>query len=415
MSHEPHGDRPCDGDVMDECHRFTPVAPLLYVYSVYWDARRNDFDNADDGGVQLRIMTIIEKSRADAGTSLYCVFRNSTGGALPVLATYYEMCENHKRHMGGYILSCKVPPDVYAIDPLTPPCKIRLSPTSDPRHKMAAEFKVINTAPVTQRRDFTVCVAPLYGDIPHARIVEFMELSRLLGASHVTFYDFDLSPQTRRLIDYYVSVDRATLLPWQLTSSMDQLIWYHAQLIAVQDCLYRNMALSEYVVFMDLDEYIIPYSHADWHGLVRDIGPDVSALQVHSVFVDPYFQDKSSGIEWDAELRTLANTWRSRATSRVRTKCMVRAQLVFEAGIHHVSKPILERYTTKRVSHPVALLFHHRVCLKDFSMNCVDMVQDTVVATRYADALRQRYAQTRHDFAGYSHNGDMGEFSEEGT
>ena len=42
---------------------------------------------------------------------------------------------------------------------------------------MAADFKVISTAPVTSRqRDFTVCVAPLCGDIAHAQTIGFTEL-----------------------------------------------------------------------------------------------------------------------------------------------------------------------------------------------------------------------------------------------
>ena len=394
----------CRGNSTDERHAFVSVAPQLYVYSVYWDARRNDFDN-DDGGVQLRIMTIINTAMASSGTPLYCLFTNTTaattGEYVPVLASYYEMCENHRGHMGGYILSCKVPPAVYGTDKTTAPCRVRLSPTVNPAHRMAADFKVINTAAVTsQQRDFTVCVAPLYGDIAHAQIIEFIELSRLLGADHVTFYDYELSSSTLALLEYYSSIERVTLLPWKLSAHIDLLVWYHAQLVAVSDCLYRNMALSRYVVFMDLDEYIVPYEFTSWHDMAQALGTNATcAFQVNSVFVDPYFQDRVS--EPANSLRTLTNTWRTHVTSRVRTKCIVAPQLVFEAGIHHVSKPVLARYETRRVDYPQALLHHHRLCLSNFNMNCVDMVRDDVLPRRYTSVLQQRYARKLQQFGRY--------------
>ena len=35
-------------------------------------------------------------------------------------------------------------------------------------------------------------------------------------------------------------------------------IWYNGQLVANNDCLYRNMPLSKYTAFHDIDELIIP-------------------------------------------------------------------------------------------------------------------------------------------------------------
>ena len=373
---------PCPGAY----ESFTYVGPQVYVYSVYWDPRQNDVDN-DDDGVFLRIMALVNRTLGVARAPIYCVFKTPTGEQLPVLATYYEMCENHGAYWGGFVLSCRVPRFVYGADRLTAPCHVQLSPSMYPRHEQL--FKIINTAPVVQQRDFTICVPPLFGKLPTAHVMEFMELTRLLGASHVMLYDFSVSPHVLSLVAYYESIGLATVLPWKLSEDVNEAVWYHAQLVAAMDCLYRNMALSRLVVFADLDEYIVPYLHANWYDMIDYINSnDSCGFQVNSVFVDPYAQNRSSESKLESdELRTLTDTWRTIRPDTVRTKCIVKPQLIFETGIHHVSRPVLARYLVQRVSYPVALLHHHRLCTMRFGVDCIGMVDDVVVPRRYSRVL----------------------------
>ena len=55
------------------------------------------------------------------------------------------------------------------------------------------------------RGEFAVCVPPLYGAITAGTLVQFVELTRLLGAQHFVFYvSDDVSDSAlRRVLDRY--------------------------------------------------------------------------------------------------------------------------------------------------------------------------------------------------------------------
>ena len=403
----------CDGFY----ESFNDVGPQVYVYSVYWDPRQNDVDNPNNRYVFLRIMAVAESIPGSHKSAVYCVFRTAAGSPLPVPATYHRLMENHDGIWGGYVLSCKVPKFVYGADRLTALCHVQLSPSMYPRHESWSLFKIINTAPVTPQRDVTVCVPPLFDiDVPDEHLVEFMELTRLLGASHVTFYENQLSTEAGALLDYYVNISLATLLPWELNASVvDGPALQHVQLVAIMDCLYRNMAVSRYVAFMDLNEYIVPYLHTSWYEMLDYLDAnDSSAFQFRGVTFDSYSQNRSSqenarGGELRAlndtwrSLRTLTDTWRSLRPDLVRSRCIVKPQLIVEVGAHHVIRTVLTRYTTRRVSYPVALLHRHRACEPPDDGDCAHLARDVIVPQRYSSLLQQlvqqRWArfQLQHD------------------
>jgi len=124
---------------------------------------------------------------------------------------------------------------------------------------------------------FGVCVPPLFGRVRPRTVIEFIEMTRLLGAQHFIFYasnsvinddvqtsDVDIG-QVLRL---YVDRGLATVIPWTLppvTSSSSSGIWYGGQLQAINDCLYRSMHAFDRVVFNDLDEYVVArWPLSDW-------------------------------------------------------------------------------------------------------------------------------------------------------
>nr|KAG5711136.1 hypothetical protein BaRGS_004780 [Batillaria attramentaria] len=134
-----------------------------------------------------------------------------------------------------------------------------------------------------------------------------------------------------------------TLLPWRLPQFMGpQQIWYQGQLISNNDCLYRTMATSTYTAFHDIDELIVPH-----------------ATDARSV----------------------------------RTKVMVAPQRVFEVGIHHVSKQLLEPWVPRPMDPQVALLHHYRECIRDFGMRCDNWIKDTIIRDRFMPELKDNFAR----------------------
>lgn len=98
------------------------------------------------------------------------------------------------------------------------------------------------------------------------QLIEFIELHKLLGATHVTLYNDTLGPEAGCVLrDYEIrSVPESnyplvTLLPWHHLDMVSQReIRTEGLFAALNDCLYRSMYKYELVALLDLDEFIIP-------------------------------------------------------------------------------------------------------------------------------------------------------------
>ena len=389
---------------------------LLDVYSVYWDARLNDVDNKDGGGVYLRILAVGYEPTAGFRQEVSCAFGSAAGASdKPVVVPVVVPVDGHRLvggssgRFGSFILSCRVPAVwTNGTDRWRPPlCDVQLIGS---KGRLRNSFKVINTAPVSPQRDFTVCTPPLLGDLPRAQLTEFIELSRLLGASHVTFYDHDLSPRSSDVLEYYARRGLATVLPWKLSTYMDQMLQDNTGRLALTDCLYRNMALSKYVVFMDLNEYIVPYKWTNWHDMAQELfdTEKTCALKVNGVFFGPYSQYDDD----DELMMTITNTWRTNVTTAQHTRSIVKPQMLFDALASDTSVALFKYYRSKGVDYPVAIVHHHQQCqaddelslvdmvlnhVNDVRMSCVDMVRDDVIPQRYTRLLKERVRHAWQD------------------
>jgi len=89
-------------------------------------------------------------------------------------------------------------------------------------------------------------------------------------------------------------------------------------------------------------------------------------------------------------LDTMTVFWRSKNISKFRTKCMVKPYLIFEMGIHHVSKPIWANLEVLMVDASVAYVHHYRACMQGIDVSCGEQTRDDVMLrykARVIDAL----------------------------
>jgi len=243
-------------------------------------------------------------------------------------------------------------------------------------------------------------------------------LTFILGADHIVLYDWKTSPTTRDVVRRYAARCRdrgagrcrVDVLDWRLPAPVADNIWYNGQSAAIQDCLYRQMASSRYVVFGDLDEFLVPRDPrlANWTDLARTLERPLSCgFQFLSAFFDPSaavavaspeppFDAGGGDLRRPPDLLTMRATRRSQHFSGVRTKCMVRPYEIFEAGIHHVSKPIWAHLGVERVDTGVALLHHYRKCVGMYGMNCAGVVEDVTVR-RYLDQLTRAVSRVSQE------------------
>ena len=218
------------------------VGKEFFIVSAYLDDRESP--------PYIRIMSII---RYDKGKDLFCKF-TVTPSAAPVWTkiVYHEMCENHLMNYLGITLSCPLPANITVT-----PCQVEITDNSNnDASNNDSIFLPLQHMGAKQlpKKNIGVCVPPLYGDNV-LKLVEFIEMSLILGADHIVLYRYNVSADVNRLLEYYakrgvVSIEEWPL-PWQLYSLT---IWNYGQIVAVQDCLYKYMNTFNYLMFQDIDE-----------------------------------------------------------------------------------------------------------------------------------------------------------------
>ena len=112
------------------------------------------------------------------------------------------------------------------------------------------------------QKKYGICIPPVHGEISVGKIIEFLELTQILGASHFTFYDLSMSESVRNVLNYYQDLGLVSVFPWNLPLYIGKkrfvLFW---STIAIWECLFRSMRHFDFVALHDLDEFIVPVRH----------------------------------------------------------------------------------------------------------------------------------------------------------
>ncbi|RUS81279.1 hypothetical protein EGW08_010953 [Elysia chlorotica] len=340
---------------------FTPLGREVYVYSAYLDDRKRN-----DSGVFVRVIALL--SQKAATDSMYS-HSEIDGVQSPEQCVAYEMCENHSKFYGP----------------------------SNSGQQQPVERGLSN------RLSFAVCVSPLFGDISPSKVIEFIELSRILGAEHFYMYNFSIPASVSLVLEHYRNLGLITVLPFDFPSGVrNSAVWYHGQLLANNDCLYRSMPRHDLVAFNDLDEFIVPRAHSarTWREAFSELlTHNTSGFSFQSAFFDSGVRFRLTGGEHggsrsspfqEDDLITMRKTSKTKLLSKVRTKVMLCPWRVFEVGIHHISKQNREEWLSQRVDPSLALIHHYRPCIANLGMRCDSWRSDTTIPDRYGDQLVPR-------------------------
>ena len=348
----------------------------LYVYSAYYDDRRRN----------TPYIRVIALAPSHDRPPLFCHFVGRENRTTAI--GYYEMCENHNHRYGGWILSCPVP----FVQSPSQACSVIIS-TNEHSTDGGVALNVVPITTASAKRRFGICVPPLFGNIAAATLAQFIELTKLLGAQYFYFYAHNVRKDIEKVLRYHERNGTATVIRWVLPTETIDRVWYHGQLLAINDCLYRGMRAFKYLAFNDVDEFIVPHAQLDWNTLLRaaQMDPQLSAAKCsgysfQSAFFDRFITD-------DNENRiayNLASDLRTKAFSRIRSKVIVESRKIFELGIHHISKPIIDRYQPCPMNSDLAFVHHYRKCTNDFEpdMNCAVFKRDNSTL-RYAAKLKR--------------------------
>lgn len=254
------------------------------------------------------------------------------------------------------------------------------------------------------RRRFTVCLMPLNLNYSRAyEMVEWIELNRLIGADRFTIYNYSSAPNIARVMEHYSKLDIVEVVPWNIPVKVDTWpvqttpeIHYFGQLATLQDCLFRNMQESEFVVNIDVDEFIVPRGDniTTWSQLVDTFPKSHGAFLFRNTFFRKEWADTAASYEGKSEaikyrLVTLLKTQHetqimphgSRSKYIARTSETSRLN-VHTAGAKHVMN----------VRPEVALVHHYRNWLKYDAKE--KMVPDDIIVKKYSSQLIKNVVDT---------------------
>ncbi|XP_040190475.1 beta-1,4-galactosyltransferase galt-1-like [Rana temporaria] len=145
-------------------------------------------------------------------------------------------------------------------------------------------FEVKNRPPQPISSNFTVCISTLYGNYNNVlQMIQSIEMYKILGASKITIYNTNCSQDLNKVLRHYVDEGTLEVVPWPIDrhlqtskewhyyNGLNAEIGYFGQTATLNDCLYRNMYKSKFVLLNDIDEIILPIKDWDWSSLMENL------------------------------------------------------------------------------------------------------------------------------------------------
>ena len=245
--------------------------------------------------------------------------------------------------------------------------------------------------------NITSCLGPIFNNYNQSNwLVEAMELDHLLGVDLSVFPIYSISPGLDSYMESLKDDGIITHFSWYHPILED--VYYFGQRVLLNDCLYRYMYKSQYIIVKDLDEIIVPSKHDNLIDMLKSLPESgVAEYNIRSVI---YRDDLFSNYSGEAN-RTLLDLYQPKSLLRTRrnkgpfhyrqrSKYIIHPKRVLEVNIHF-SVSYVEPYNQYEVPIDVALVHHHRLPVgKNESTNFEDRGME-----RYADTILNKIHQ-RH-------------------
>ncbi|XP_010889097.1 glycosyltransferase family 92 protein F13G3.3 isoform X2 [Esox lucius] len=230
--------------------------------------------------VKGHVVRIISIFRRDSVQPLYCLFccgTHCTNG----LKAEVQM---HSDHFGfPFVTTDVLCPYPANCNPLYVALSTQVSVLAQ-NHTFLSIQNLVNRKEVDFPFNFTVCVSNLFGDYNNVlQFTQTLEMYKLLGVQRVVIYNTSSGPDLKRLLQSYAQEGFVEVVQWPIDQHMDPSrgwlfsehggdIHYYGQLTTLNDCIYRHMYQSRYILLNDIDEIIVPYQH-------ETLPPMMEALQ----------------------------------------------------------------------------------------------------------------------------------------
>ncbi|KAM3595336.1 uncharacterized protein V6R79_021830 [Siganus canaliculatus] len=231
--------------------------------------------------------------------------------------------------------------------------------------------------------DFTVCVSNLFGDYNNVlQFTQSLEMYRLLGVNRVVIYNTSCGPELSRLLQSYSQEGFVEVVPWPIDKYLNPSrgwlfsqfggdVHYFGQLTTLNECIYRSMERSRYVLLNDIDEIIMPYQHDNLMSLMKMLEqqhPNTGVFLIENhIFPKKHFDpsQKFHRPEWQVVpgINILEHIYREDPDRNIYHphKMIVQPRMVEQTSVHEVLKNFGQRY---KVPLEICRIIHVRVALQ---------------------------------------------------
>ncbi|XP_047999686.1 uncharacterized protein LOC125236801 [Leguminivora glycinivorella] len=282
-----------------------PSACELVLSDAYWQTLRSsggdvllygaylDVRSASRLGPAVRLLAV--RGRTNRTTTTHCqLWYEDRADDVVVEVVEHTPVWNSKwsRPRAGelqpYLLACVLPVAARAKRPAAVSLVER--PCDQATNCLQVQFDV---PPDCSQKELAVCVKGL--DFPRddlsVRLVEWIELVRLLGADQVFFYQVQVHPNMSKVLEYYRARGAVEVTPITLPAErgagrgwaprlrdkyLKKKKTMHErrmELVSYNDCLYRHMYHYRWLALLDVDEVIVPLQDPDWSSLLKRVLP----------------------------------------------------------------------------------------------------------------------------------------------
>lgn len=163
-------------------------------------------------------------------------------------------------------------------------------------------LEITNTTNIESDNAFriAVCVKPLhFAEDISRKLIAWIEMNKLLGADSIEMYVGDVHSRTWKVLQWYMSRADDIVHVHKYTSLTELVsgVWQRRrdELISYNDCLYRNIRTSRFILPVDIDEIIVPRRVYTWRQLLsRFFTSESLLLNEYASFLvrNAYFMDQ---------------------------------------------------------------------------------------------------------------------------
>lgn len=231
---------------------------------------------------------------------------------------------------------------------------------------------------------FVVCISPMFDN--YDKIIQFIqhiEMYKILGAQKIVIYLTSYSPRMKKILYYYNKKGLLELVQWPVASYLSPShgwkfpdhpgdLHYFGQIVALNDCIYRNKYKTQYVVINDLDEIAFPVQHENWAQLMEYLKvtyPKADNFMIRSHVFPEYMIDENNTFkmkDWEVimkgkDLNILEHIYREPDRLWVFNpmKMIVSPQTIQHTSIHQILVSVPGKETVTLDS-DIARLCHFR-------------------------------------------------------